>query len=127
MGDPKGFLKVKRDTHQYRPVCERVTDYKEVALANKETQAKEQASRCMDCGTPFCHWGCPIGNYIPEWNDLMMRERWDRALPVLLSTNNIPEITGRVCPATCEYGCVLGIHDDPVTIRENELSIVEYG
>jgi glutamate synthase (NADPH/NADH) small chain len=80
----------------------------------------------MDCGTPFCHWGCPIGNYIPEWNDLVFSGHWQRAFELLDATNNLPEITGRLCPATCEYACVLGINDDPVTIRENELAIIEY-
>jgi len=80
----------------------------------------------MDCGTPFCHWGCPVGNYIPEWNDLIFRGRWKDAIELLAATNNWPEITGRICPAMCEYACVLGINDDPVTIRENELAIIEY-
>jgi glutamate synthase (NADPH/NADH) small chain len=80
----------------------------------------------MDCGTPFCHWGCPIGNYIPEWNDLVFRGHWQRAFGLLAATNNFPEITGRICPALCEYSCVLGINDDPVTIKENELAIIEY-
>jgi len=80
----------------------------------------------MDCGTPFCHWGCPIGNYIPEWNDLVFRGHWQRAFQLLAATHNFPEITGRICPALCEYSCVLGINDDPVTIRENELAIIEY-
>jgi len=80
----------------------------------------------MDCGTPFCHWGCPIGNLIPEWNDAMFNGRWGKALALLEATNNIPEITGRICPAICEYACVLGINDDPVTIKENELKIIEY-
>lgn len=127
MGDPKGFLKFQREGALYRPVCERVSDYKEVSLRRPEPCAKEQAARCMDCGTPFCHWGCPVGNYIPEWNDLMFRNRWEEALELLHATNNFPEITGRICPAVCEYACVLGINDDPVTIRENELSIIEHG
>jgi glutamate synthase (NADPH/NADH) small chain len=81
----------------------------------------------MDCGTPFCHWGCPVGNYIPEWNDLVMAGQWEKAFELLNATNNLPEMTGRVCPAPCEYSCVLGINDDPITIRENELSIIEHG
>ena len=80
----------------------------------------------MDCGTPFCHWGCPIGNYIPEWNDSVFRGHWQKAFQFLTASNNFPEITGRLCPALCEYSCVLGINDDPVTIRENELAIIEY-
>src|SRR4030042_522122 len=126
MGNPKGYIKIKRAQCEYRPVCERVKDYREVAPVRPEPIAKDQAARCMDCGTPFCHWGCPVGNYIPEWNDLMQAGHWKRAFELLDATNNMPEITGRVCPASCEYACVLGINDDPVTIRENELAIIEY-
>ncbi len=125
MGDVKGFLKVKRRAGIYRPVCERVKDFGEVCVLPAESQAKEQASRCMDCGTPFCHWSCPIGNYIPEWNDAFFRDQKAKAFMLLFATNNLPEITGRICPAPCEYSCVLGINDDPVTVRENELSIIE--
>jgi glutamate synthase (NADPH) small chain len=127
MGDPKGFLNLKRAAGEYRPVCERVKDYRHVAPLRTDNNSQEQASRCMDCGTPFCHWACPVGNYIPEWNDLVFRGHWQKALDLLRATNNLPEVTGRVCPALCEYACVLGINDDPVTVRENELSIVEYG
>lgn len=126
MGDIKGFLKVKRQPGAYRPVCERVKDFAEVNLLRSEAQSKEQSSRCMDCGTPFCHSGCPIGNYIPEWNDLVFCGQWQKAFSLLRATNNLPEITGRICPSLCEYACVLGINDDPVTIRENELGIIEY-
>ena len=127
MGDLKGFLKVKRQTGNYRPVCERVKDFNEVNVLRSESQIKDQSSRCMDCGTPFCHSGCPIGNYIPEWNDLVFHNHWEKASGLLKAANNLPEITGRICPALCEYACVLGINDDPVTIRENELAIVEAG
>ncbi len=127
MGDPKGFLKLKRAPSPYRSVCERVKDYEPVTMLRKEESSIDQASRCMDCGTPFCHWACPVGNYIPEWNDLVFQGEWKKALELLSSTNNLPEITGRLCPATCEYACVLGINDDPVTIRENELSVIENG
>ena len=126
MGDPKGFLKLKRETAAYRPVCERVKDYGNVSVLRPDKKSMEQASRCMDCGTPFCHWGCPLGNYIPEWNDLVYHGHWDKALALLHATNNMPEITGRVCPAQCEYGCTLELNDDPVTIRENELAIIEH-
>ncbi|MEI8175785.1 MAG: glutamate synthase subunit beta [Candidatus Omnitrophota bacterium] len=126
MGDIKGFLKIKRRTAEYRPVCERVKDYKDVCTPCNDEHYIEQAARCMDCGTPFCHWGCPVGNYIPEWNDLVFNGRWQKAFELLSATNNLPEITGRVCPAPCEYSCVLGINDDPVTIKENELSIIEH-
>ncbi|MCU0641782.1 MAG: glutamate synthase subunit beta [Candidatus Margulisbacteria bacterium] len=127
MGNPHGFLKIKRSKTDYRPACERVKDFAPVAAPRAEGVTREQTSRCMDCGTPFCHWGCPLGNFIPEWNDLTANLHWERALDLLQATNNLPEVTGRVCPALCEFACVLGINDDPVTIRENELAIVEYG
>jgi glutamate synthase (NADPH/NADH) small chain len=127
MGDPRGFLKLARIISPYRQVCERIQDFAEVSKACPEKQAQEQASRCMDCSTPFCHSGCPIGNYIPEWNDYMFRGNWKEAIALLEATNNLPEITGRICPALCEYACVLGLNDDAVTIRENELSLIEYG
>ncbi|MDP3804246.1 MAG: glutamate synthase subunit beta, partial [Candidatus Omnitrophota bacterium] len=126
MGDTRGFLKVERAYPAYRPVCERVKDYREVAGLRSDESSKEQASRCMDCGTPTCHWGCPIANYIPEWNDLVFHKQWKKAIDLLHATNNLPEVTGRICPSLCEYACVLGINDDPVTIRENELSIIEH-
>ena len=126
MGDIKGFLKVKRQSIQYRPVCERIKDFREVSMVPSAEQSQEQASRCMDCGTPFCHWKCPLGSYIPEWNDLMFGGHWQRAFELLEAANNLPEITGRVCPAPCEYACVLDINDERVTIRENELAIAEY-
>ena len=125
--DIKGFLKVKRKYPEYRPVCERVKDYQPVFVLRANPQSQEQAVRCMDCGTPFCHSGCPIGNYIPEWNELVAAGKWQKAFELLNATNNMPEITGRLCPAMCEYSCVLGINDDPVTIRENELAIIENG
>lgn len=126
MGDIQGFLQIKRQSCDYRPVRERVGDYREVAFMRKDSISQDQASRCMDCGTPFCHWGCPIGNYIPEWNDLMFKGEWKKAIEILHALNPFPEITGRICPAICEYACVLGINDNAVTIRENELAIVEY-
>jgi glutamate synthase (NADPH/NADH) small chain len=126
MGNPKGFLKYKRKEAKYRPVCERVKDYEDVVNPRPDDISEDQASRCMDCGTPFCHWACPVGNYIPEWNDLVYTGQWERAFELLDASNNLPEITGRVCPALCEFGCVLGINDDPVTIRENELAIIEH-
>ncbi len=125
MGEPRGFLEVERKTTKLRPVRQRLKDFREVCTIAVCQHYQEQASRCMDCGTPFCHWGCPIGNYIPEWNDLVFRKLWQKAFVLLAATNNFPEITGRICPALCEYSCVLGINDDPVTIRENELAIIE--
>jgi glutamate synthase (NADPH/NADH) small chain len=127
MGDLRGFLKSSRQGSYYREVCERIQDFKEVAKLRPEKQSQEQASRCMDCGTSFCHAGCPIGNYIPEWNDYLFRGNWKQALALLEATNNLPEITGRVCPALCEHACVLSLNDDAVTIRENELEIIEFG
>lgn len=125
MGDSKGFLKHKRQTSTYRPVCERVKDFKDVVVQRPEEVSKTQASRCMDCGTPFCHSACPVSNVIPEWNDLVFHGQWKKAYELLSKTNPLPEITGRLCPALCEYACVLGVNDDPVTIRENELAIIE--
>lgn len=126
MGDPIGFLKVKRQISGYRPICERVKDYSEVSIWRLDRSSQEQASRCMDCGTPFCHWACPLGSFIPEWNDFMFAGQWKKAFELLQASNNFPEITGRLCPAVCEYACILGINDDPVTIRENELAIIEH-
>jgi glutamate synthase (NADPH) small chain len=126
MKDVKAFLKIKREKSKYRPVCERVKDYKQVAIARIEEKAEEQAARCMDCGIPFCHWACPIGNYIPEFNDAVLDAHWEKAFALLNETNNLPEVTGRVCPAPCEFSCVLGINDDPVTICENEFNIIEH-
>lgn len=127
MGELRGFLKLARQSNLYRDVCERVKDFKEVVQLPSTKQTQEQTSRCMDCGTPFCHWACPLGNYIPEWNDYVFKGDWEEALRLLQATNNFPEITGRVCPALCEYSCVLGLNDDAVTIRENELAVIEFG
>jgi len=124
--DLKAFLKLGRLGSQYRPVCERVKDYGPVFVLRAEEKNREQAGRCMDCGTPFCHWACPIGSVIPEFNDLVVAGRWEKALEVLAAANNLPEMTGRLCPALCEYSCVLGYNDSAVTIRENELGIIEY-
>lgn len=125
MGDPQGFIRNRRQTTANRPIAERTKDFKEIPYSRDENLAKTQASRCMDCGTPFCHSKCPINNIIPEWNDNIYKGKWEKAFIALNLTNNLPEITGRICPALCEYGCVLSINDDPVTIRENELSIIE--
>jgi len=127
MDKERGFLKSARLSSVCREVSERLGDYKDVYKMRSVEQSFEQTSRCMDCSTPFCHWGCPIGNYIPEWNDHVFNGNWKQALKLLEATNNLPEITGRVCPGLCEYSCVLGLNDDPVTIRENELAIVEEG
>ncbi|MCP4653257.1 MAG: glutamate synthase subunit beta [Candidatus Omnitrophica bacterium] len=124
--DVKAFLKVQRAKSQYRPICERVKDYNDVAVLRTKEKTITQSSRCMDCGTPFCHWACPVGNYIPEWNDYLTSGQWRKAYQLLSASNNLPEITGRVCPGLCEYACVLGVSNDPITIRENELGIIEY-
>lgn len=126
MGKRNGFLEIKRETSKKRPVEERIKDYKDVTIRRKDYKSEEQAARCMDCGTPFCHWGCPIGNYIPEWNDFMFNNHWEKAYELLAVTNNFPEITGRICPAPCEHSCVLSINDEAITIRENELAIIEH-
>jgi len=115
MGDPKGFLKTKRKKTDERPVSERVQDWREITIEPGSDSLRAQAARCMDCGIPFCHQGCPLGNVIPEFNDLVHRGRVADAARVLSSTNNFPEITGRVCPAPCEASCVLGIENVPVT------------
>ncbi len=127
MGDERGFLKAGRSSIVYRPICERVQDFLEVSVLPENKALQKQASRCMDCSTPFCHWACPLGNYIPEWNDHIYRGNWRAAFELLEETNNLPEITGRVCPGLCEYSCVLGVNDDPVNIRENEFGLSEYG
>jgi glutamate synthase (NADPH) small chain len=126
MNNARAFLKVKRRELTLRPGCERIQDYKDVFIPPSPEHSAGQASRCMDCGTPFCHWGCPAGNHIPEWNALMGSGRWMEAYKLLSSTNNFPEFTGRLCPAICEHACVLGINDEPVTVRENELAVTEY-
>jgi glutamate synthase (NADPH/NADH) small chain len=125
MGNVNGFLHVKRSKPQSRPVVLRIRDWREVYLPTPEQEVRDQGSRCMDCGIPFCHQGCPLGNHIPDWNDLVYRERWRAASDRLHATNNFPDFTGRLCPAPCEGSCVLGINDDPVTIKNIELSIVD--
>jgi glutamate synthase (NADPH) small chain len=125
MGDPRGFMNVPRVEAGYRPAKERVFDYGEVEQTLNKNDRKLQAARCMDCGVPFCNWGCPVGSKIPEWQDALYRENLEEAYYILHSTNSFPEITGRVCPAPCEKSCVLAIHEEPVTIRENECSTVE--
>jgi glutamate synthase (NADPH/NADH) small chain len=127
MGDPKGFLKVAREDEEDRAIDERVHDWREIHLAGSSEMVKSQASRCMDCGIPFCHQGCPLGNLIPEWNDLVHKGRLDEATRRLLATNNFPEVTGRVCPAPCEASCVLNIRGEPVTIKTIERTIADYG
>ena len=126
MGSVTGFIDVRRSKPSARPILERVRDWNEVYLPAPDPQVREQGSRCMDCGIPFCHQGCPLGNHIPDWNDLVYRGQWRSAIDRLHATNNFPEFTGRLCPAPCEASCVLGIADQPVTIKQLELAIVEH-
>ncbi|WP_157156111.1 glutamate synthase subunit beta [Diaminobutyricimonas sp. LJ205] len=126
MADPKGFLKTtERELPARRPVSVRLMDWKEVYEQGDPSQLRRQAGRCMDCGVPFCHQGCPLGNLIPEWNDLMYRGEGREAIERLHATNNFPEFTGRLCPAPCEASCVLGINQPPVTIKQVEVSIID--
>ena len=125
MGKPTGFIEIKRKKHPTRPVAERVQDWREVYLPYATTELASQGARCMDCGIPFCHQGCPLGNLIPDWNDLVYKDRWRAAIDRLHATNNFPEFTGKLCPAPCEGSCVLGINEDPVTIKSIEASIID--
>jgi glutamate synthase (NADPH/NADH) small chain len=122
---PTGFMEFRRETPTRRPIPERVHDWLEVYEDFPVEKLKAQAARCMDCGIPFCHQGCPLGNIIPDWNDLVYRDQWRDAIDRLHATNNFPEFTGRLCPAPCEAACVLGINNDPVTIKQVELTIIE--
>ncbi len=126
MGKITGFKEYARETAERRPVSERVGDYFEIYQPFPEEKLQLQGARCMDCGVPFCHTGCPLNNIIPDWNDLVYRNRWQEAIRRLHSTNNFPEITGRVCPAPCEAACVLGINEPPVSIKEIEKAIIEH-
>lgn len=126
MGNPKAFLTVPRQEAGHRPIHERISDFGEVEQTLNESNRMLQASRCMDCGVPFCHWACPLGNKQPEWQDAVYRGKWETAYKILTATNDFPEFTGRICPALCEKSCVLNhCIDAPVTIRENECSIIE--
>jgi glutamate synthase (NADPH/NADH) small chain len=127
LGDPTGFRDLPRQTPQRRPVNERVGDFAEFYIDWKEEDARAQGARCMDCGIPFCHKGCPLGNLIPDWNDFVYRGQWQRALAALHATNNFPEFTGRICPAPCEASCTLSINTDPVTIEYIEKAISDRG
>ena len=125
MGNIDGFMKIGRDLPKTRDPKERIKDYKEFYVPHSEELTKKQASRCMDCGVPFCHKGCPLGNIIPDFNDAVHNDDWNRATDLLLETNNFPEFTGRICPAPCEGACVLGINKPPVAIEHIEKSIIE--
>src|SRR5215472_13012894 len=125
MGKITGFLEFNRETAQRRPATERINDWFEIYVDFPEDKARTQGARCMDCGVPFCHTGCPLTNIIPDFNDLVFKGRWKEAMRVLHSTNNFPEFTGRICPAPCEAACVLGINEPPVTIKTIERAIVD--
>jgi glutamate synthase (NADPH) small chain len=125
MADPTGFLTTRRQTAARRPADVRITDWREVSASMRDTDLERQASRCMGCGIPFCHGGCPLGNLIPEWNDLVWRQHWRDAVARLHATNNFPEFTGLLCPAPCESACVLGINADPVAIKQVELELID--
>ncbi len=125
MGKPTGFLEYERIDEDYIKVEERLQNYNEFTIPLEETKLKSQGARCMDCGIPFCHSGCPLGNLIPDFNDKVYKGRWKEAAAILHSTNNFPEFTGRLCPAPCEEACVLGINEDPVSIENIEKNIVE--
>jgi glutamate synthase (NADPH) small chain len=126
MGKATGFFEYTRETPGRRPAAERINDWFEVYQDFPEDKVRTQGARCMDCGVPFCHTGCPLNNIIPDWNDLVYRDRWHAAIRVLHSTNNFPEFTGRICPAPCEAACVLGINEPPVTIKVIEKTIIEH-
>ena len=125
MGNPKAFMYTPRKEAGYRPVNERIYDFGEVEQTLNREDRKLQASRCMDCGIPFCHWACPLGNKMPEWQDLIYKGKWKEGVESLHETNNFPDFTGRICPAPCEKSCVLNLHESPVTIRENEAAVTE--
>ena len=125
MADPTGFMKNDRELPKRRPVEVRISDWREVYQPFAPDKIRTQASRCMDCGIPYCHNGCPLGNLIPEWNDLVRTDSWRAAIDRLHATNNFPEFTGRLCPAPCEAACVLGINSDAVTIKQVEVEIID--
>jgi glutamate synthase (NADPH/NADH) small chain len=127
MGKPTGFMEYKRQDRSYAPAADRVQHYHEFVIPLEDTELSLQGARCMDCGIPFCHQGCPVNNIIPDWNDLVYQGKWQSALTVLHSTNNFPEFTGRICPAPCEAACTLNIDDNPVTIKTIECAIVDKG
>src|SRR3989338_3774639 len=126
MGKITGFIETHRKKPPARPIPDRIRSWREVYLPYPEGALKDQAARCMDCGVPFCHQGCPLGNLIPDWNDFIYRDRWRAAIDRLHATNKFPEFTGRLCPAPCEGSCVLGINDDPVTIKQVEVGIIDH-
>ena len=127
MGKPTGFLEIQRRERAYGPVKERIRHFQEFTIPLPDTEVRHQGARCMDCGIPFCHNGCPVNNLIPDWNDHVFRGNWEKALEALHSTNNFPEFTGRICPAPCEEACTLNLSDEPVTIKTIECAIIDKG
>jgi len=127
MGKPTGFIEIDRQDRGYGPIADRTTNYKEFVIPLKEEELRDQGARCMDCGIPFCHQGCPVNNIIPEWNDLVYRGEWMQALSILHSTNNFPEVTGRICPAPCQESCTLNLENSPVSIKTIECAIIDKG
>ncbi len=127
MGKPTGFLELERQDRKYAPVADRITHYNEFVISLSDEELSNQGARCMDCGIPFCHNGCPVNNIIPDWNDLVYRGQWQEALRVLHSTNNFPEVTGRICPAPCQEACTLNLENSPVSIKTIECAIVDKG
>ncbi len=127
MGKITGFKDYKRENFKRRNVSERINDWKEIYFPWTDKQANEQASRCMDCGVPFCNNGCPLGNLIPDWNDLVSKGDWKKAIAQLHATNNFPEFTGRICPAPCEAACTLNLYEEPVSIKTIECAIIDKG
>jgi glutamate synthase (NADPH) small chain len=127
MANPTGFMEFVREVPERRPVAERIHDWREIYLDLSDKKLRQQGARCMDCGVPFCHTGCPLNNIIPDWNELVSEDRWEEALRQLHATNNFPEFTGRICPAPCEAACVLGINQPPVTIKQIEKAIADRG
>ena len=125
MGKPTGFIEISRKEREYETVPSRLKHYKEFIKPINSNEISQQGARCMDCGIPYCHQSCPVNNLIPEWNDLVYKKDWLRALDILHSTNNFPEFTGRICPAPCESACTLNLTDEPVTIKSIECAIVD--
>ena len=127
MGNPTGFLEIDKKDRNYEDPKDRLKHFKEFIVPLTNEEVSKQGSRCMDCGIPYCHQGCPVNNLIPDWNDLVYKHEWKKALDTLHSTNNFPEFTGRICPAPCEAACTLNLTDNPVSIKTIECSIVDYG
>ena len=127
MGKATGFMEIRKKEREYLDIESRTKNYSEFVVPLTEKDTKDQASRCMDCGVPYCHSGCPVNNQIPDWNDLVYSEMWKEALDNLHSTNNFPEFTGRICPAPCEASCTLNLYEEPVSIKTIECSIIDKG